>query len=103
MRTILATTITVAMMAVASVAATPASAGSPNFSLTIGGFGPGYGYGYGPGWGGGFGGPIYVAPQQNNWNAHVNWCFNHKGPSYNPNTNKYFKNGNWKFCNSPFY
>ncbi len=99
MRKILATTITVALMAVASVAATPASAG--NFNLTIGGFGGGWGGGYG--WGGGWGGPVFVQPQQNNWNAHVNWCFNHKGGTYNPNTNMYFKNGQWKYCNSPFF
>jgi hypothetical protein len=46
---------------------------------------------------------VFVQPQQNNWNAHVNWCFNHKGGTYNPNTNMYFKNGQWKYCNSPFF
>jgi hypothetical protein len=100
MRTILATT-AAAMVALASLAATPASAGNFNFTLGVGGFGPGFGYG--PGWGGGIYTPgIYVQPQ-NNWNAHVNWCFNHKGGTYNPNTNMYFKNGQWKYCNSPFF
>jgi hypothetical protein len=102
MRKFIATTATIALVAFASVAATPASAGSPNFSLSIGvpGFGYGGGWGYG-GWGGG--GGIYVNPQPVNWNAHVQWCFNHKGPSYNPNTNMYFKNGMWKYCDSPFF
>jgi hypothetical protein len=94
MRKLLATAITTLLVASASVMATPASAGS--FNLTIGGFGGGWGgYGFGPG--------IYVQPQQNSWQAHVNWCFANKGPSYNPSSNMYFKNGQWKYCYSPFY
>ena len=65
------------------------------------GWGPGYGYGYGDYGGGG----IYIGNPypQNNWAAHVDWCFDHKGPSYNPNTNKYINQyGHKKICHSPF-
>lgn len=97
MKRIFATTAAAAMVAFGAIAATPASAGNFNFTLGVGGFGPGWGYG--PGYGAWSPG-IYVQPQ-NNWNAHVQWCFNKKGNTYNPNTNMYFKNG-WKYCNSPF-
>ena len=51
-------------------------------------------HGRGPGWGPGYGGGgIYVGGpyggHNSAWHAHVDWCFDHKGPSYIPNTNTY--------------
>jgi hypothetical protein len=95
MRKILVAT---AALVTAIAFAAPANAGG-NFSFNLG-LG-----GWGPGWGPGYGG-IYVGTPyypQNNWAAHVDWCYDHKGPSYNPNTNTYISNsGKVKYCNSPF-
>lgn len=83
----------------------PASAGGGggggvHFSIGLGGFGgPGW---YGPGYG--YGGGYYAQPYPvSSWSAHVDWCFDHHGPSYNPNTNKYINGyGKVKTCHSPF-
>lgn len=93
MRKILVAT---AALATAIAFAAPANAGG-NFSFNLGLGGWGHGYGHG---GGIYVGTPYVT---NNWGAHVNWCYNNKGPSYNPQTNTYvnFK-GKLKYCNSPF-
>jgi hypothetical protein len=91
-------------------ATAPANAGNLNFSIGIGGWGPGYAYA--PGYYGGGGvyvapPPVYVQPQPvGNWQMHVNWCASHYN-SYNPNTNMYVKkivNGQpvFKNCNSPY-
>ena len=96
----LATTISVAMLALASVATTSAPAQADNFHLSSGGFGGGWGHG-GYGWGGGWGPGIVV--NNGNWDDHVDWCYDHKGPSYDPQDNTYVNgNGKVKFCNSPF-
>ena len=72
----------------------PASAGG-SISFNFGGWGPGWN---GPGYGG-----IYIGAPYDNWSAHVDWCFDHKGPTYNPNTNTYVNGmGKIKYCNSPF-
>lgn len=76
----------------------PASAGSNvHFSIGVGGWGPGWGHH----------GGIYVgAPHggyNNTWAAHVDWCYDHKGPSYNPNNNTYINHkGKVRHCDSPF-
>ncbi len=83
-------------LAVAAFAAPANAGGNFNFSIGVGGWGPGWGY---PGYYGGYAQPYPV----NNWSAHVSWCFDHKGPSYNPNTNTYVtKYGKMKVCHSPF-
>jgi len=97
MRKILVTASAALVAAIALSA--PANAGNFSFNLGLGGWGPGY-----------YGGPgIYVgAPYGgygygNAWAAHVDWCFDHKGPSYNPDTNTYVnKYGKVKYCNSPY-
>jgi hypothetical protein len=89
--------VTASAALVAAIAfAAPANAGNFNFSIGVGGWGPGW---YGPGYGG-----IYVGtPYNNAWAAHIDWCYDHKGPSYNPNTNTYVnKYGKVKYCNSPY-
>ena len=100
MKKILVAGTAVLMTAAAVVASTaPASAGGNfNFSIGVGGWGPGWH----PGYGGVYvGGPIYGGG--NAWAAHVNWCYNHKGPSYNPDTNTFVNyKGKVKYCNSPF-
>ncbi len=103
MRKILATTSVALFTAIAVMAtAAPASAGGGggvHFSIGLGGFGPGWGPGYGYGYDNGYGGGgVYV----NNWAAHVDWCYDHKGPSYNPGTNTYVKHGKIRVCHSPF-
>ncbi len=104
MRKILVTASAAIIGAIAITAsAAPASAGNFNFTLGLGGYG--YGPGWGPGWGPYYGGGVYVGNPYpgNNWQAHVQWCYDHKGPSYNPNTNKYINQyGHKKYCHSPF-
>jgi hypothetical protein len=109
MRKILVTA-TAALFTALAIAATsaPANAGG-NFNFTLGlggpGWGPGWAPGYGYGYGYGGGGGIYVGNPypQNNWAMHVGWCYDHKGPSYNPNTNTYVSpSGKIKICHSPF-
>jgi hypothetical protein len=86
--------------AVAFAASTvPANAGGVHFNIGVGGFGPGWG----PGYGGVYLDDPYYGGYQNNWEAHVDWCFDHKGPSYNPATNKYINQyGKKRTCHSPF-
>jgi len=100
MRKILVTATAALVTAMAFAASTaPASAGNFSFNIGVGGWGPGWYPGYG---GGGIyvGGPFYG---NNAWAAHVDWCFDHKGPSYNPQTNTYVNyKGKVKYCNSPF-
>jgi hypothetical protein len=91
--------------AIAASAAPANAGGNFNFTVGIGGYGPGWGPGwYGPGYG--YGGGIYVNPYPyatSNWTAHVQWCFANKGPSYNPKTNKYVNGyGKMHTCHSPY-
>jgi hypothetical protein len=90
------------LVAVVSLAATSVPATAGNFNFSFGVYGPGPGWG--PGWGGwGPGGVVVVNPGGNYWQAHVNWCYSHKGPSYNPQTNTYVSNsGKVKYCDSPY-
>ena len=101
MKKILVTTSAALFAAVAMATfSAPANAGSFNFNIGVGGWGPGWGYG--PGWGGIYvgGGPYY---NSNAYALHVDWCFDHKGPTYNPNNNTYINgNGKMKYCNSPY-
>ncbi len=94
-------TASAALLATLAIAATtvPASAGgSFNFNIGVGGWGPGWG----PGYGGIYVGSPYPV-YNDNWEAHVDWCYDHKGPSYNPNTNKYINMaGKKRTCHSPF-
>jgi hypothetical protein len=99
MKKILVTTSAALFAAVAMASfSAPANAGSFSFNIGVGGFGPGW---YGPGWGGVYvGGPYY---NSNAYALHVDWCFDHKGPTYNPDDNTYINgNGKVKYCNSPY-
>lgn len=45
----------------------------------------------------------YVTYGGGNWNAHVQWCYQHYPNSYNPRTNTYIGwNGVAYYCDSPF-
>ena len=93
-------TASAALFATVAIAAStaPASAGNFSFNFGVGGWGPGW---YGPGWGGVYvGGPHY---NSNAWALHVDWCYDNKGPTYNPGNNTYVNhNGKLKYCNSPY-
>jgi BA14K-like protein len=95
MKSILVTA-SAAVFSVLAITATTAPANA--FTVTVGGWG-GPGWGYHGGWGPGYGGGYYPT----RWERHVEWCFDHKGPSYNPRTNRYINfNGHRRVCHSPF-
>jgi hypothetical protein len=80
----------------------PANAGGITF-----GFGGGHGYG----WGHHSGASIYIdgpyvgyrSGYRSAWRAHVDWCFDHKGPSYDPDSNTYInRKGKERVCDSPY-
>jgi len=91
MKSILVTA-SAAVFSVLAITATTAPANA--FTVTVGGWG-GPGWGYHHGWHGGY--------HRSRWERHVDWCFDHKGASYNPYTNRYINHhGHRRVCHSPF-
>lgn len=107
MRKIFATAIATSMIAAASIAATPASAGG--FGLYVGGYG--WGGGYHHGWGHHYAPEIYVDVEpsysepvyaETAGDPHTAWCID-RFQTYDPQTDLYFyAPGKQRHCNSPY-